>query len=213
VNTPLQITSLLAALGVGIAVGEHRAATPAAAPLQEQEQAAPEAAPEMDPMLVAWMQAGTPGEHHRHMDAFVGTWDTEVSLWMDPTRPPDVTEGTMETRWILDGRYLENVYDGEAMGMPFAGRGILAYDNAAQTYRGVWIDSMSTHLQESAGYVNEDGTRWTMRTSATDPMTGEPIEGKEEIVVEGPDRHVMTAWMKQGDAWVKTMQIVYTRAG
>ena len=213
--TSLQIASVVAALGLGVTLGEYRSTptSPTPAPTQEsgQEGQMPEGmSPEMMEEMAAWMRAGTPGEHHELLDPMVGGWDAEVTLYLGP----DMTEkstGTMVNEWVFDGRYVVGTFEGSAMGQPFSGMSILAYDNAAQTYRGLWIDSMSTGFQQSAGYASEDGKTWTFKTTTTDPVSGEPIAGKEEVVVESEDRHRMTAWYEEDGELVKSMEIVYTR--
>ena len=65
--------------------------------------------------------------------------------------PPAVSEGVSEHRWILDGRYVEQVYRGKAMGMPFEGRGFTAYDNVQGKYLGCWMDTMGTGMMFSEG--------------------------------------------------------------
>jgi hypothetical protein len=203
---PLTVaTSLVAALSLGFAASEYRSSVSSAAPQDAQEMSEEE-------MMAAWIAAGTPGEHHRALDAFVGTWDTQVSMWMDPSQPAEVSHGKMTNSWIFDGRYLEQKYEGDFGGQAFQGLSLWGYDVVAENYRGLWIDSMSTGFSISAGFASPDGKTFTMLSTHSDPLTGEPAQGEEVIVVEGPDRHTMTAYQIQGDAKVKSMEIVYTRA-
>lgn len=212
-NTTLQTASLVAALALGFTLGGHQTdgSTDTSEPAQDQKPSPTE--PALTDDMLAWIQAGTPGEMHRLMDPLIGTWDAQVTLFMDPTDPAvvEVSNGTMVNEWILDGRYVRGDFDGMAMGQPFQGMSLFAYDNAMQTYRGLWIDSMSTGLQESAGYADEAGNAWTMITTTTDPATGGPMNGKERIVFESDDRLVMTAWYELEGAMVKSMEIAYTR--
>lgn len=211
-NSTFQIASVVAALGLGVAVGEYRSkpaaattATPTSASTQEDEMT-----PEMMAEMEAWMRAGTPGEHHELLQPFVGTWDAAITIQMDADTT-DTSTGTMTNEWILGGRFLQGTYAGSFMDQPFNGVSLWGYDNAAQTYRGVWLDSFSTHMQQSAGYVSEDGKVWTHKTTATNPMTGEPLPGKETLTLESEDRHVLKSWIEQDGELVPSMEIVYTR--
>ena len=47
---------------------------------------------------------------------------------------------------VMDGRYLVEEYDGEMMGQPFKGMGLMAYDNSEQRFVSAWIDNMGTGI-------------------------------------------------------------------
>ncbi|MEO0652484.1 MAG: DUF1579 domain-containing protein [Planctomycetota bacterium] len=210
-NSSFQIASVIAALGLGVTIGEYRSAQPQpVAPIAQDGAQEGQIPAEMMAEMEAWFRAGTPGEHHKYMDHFAGEWDAEVTLFFGPG-VSETSKGTMKNEWVLDGRFLVGQYDGSAMGQPFSGMSVMGYDNAAQTYRGLWIDSMSTHFQQSAGYCSEDGKTFSMKTTTTNAETGEPMPGKEEMVIESADRHRMTAWYEEGGEMVKSMEIVYTR--
>src|SRR5688572_163038 len=81
------------------AVADHHAK----ADHQEKNAAAP-----MDPaMMEAMVKAATPGEAHKKLDGMVGTWNTEIKMWMMPGSDPMTSSGTAENRWVLGGRYVE----------------------------------------------------------------------------------------------------------
>jgi len=167
--------------------------------------------PTPDEMMAAWQRAGTPGAEHRQLDVFVGDWDVAIEFWMDPSAPPSQMKGVMHTEWMLDGRYLDQRYEGEMEGMPFHGRGTWGYDVAGGHYVGTWLDNWSTTLMVSRGRGLEGGKSFVLQTHATDPISCKPAEGLEEIHVEGPDRHTMTMYENRGGERVKTMHMVYTR--
>jgi hypothetical protein len=62
----------------------------------------------------------------------------------DPSKPPEVSEGTSEHTWVLGGRYVEQRFDGTFMGMPFSGIGYTGYDKYKKRYVGVWMDAAGT---------------------------------------------------------------------
>ena len=162
-------------------------------------------------MMAAWQRAGTPGAEHRKLDSFVGDWDVALEFWMAPGEAPSTMKGVMHTEWMLDGHYLDQRYEGEMEGMPFHGRGTWGYDVAGQHYVGTWLDNMSTALSISRGRELPDGKGFLLQTLATDPVTGKPSEGLEDLRVESPDRHTMTMYEYKGSERVKTMHMVYTR--
>lgn len=207
----MQITataaSVVAALALGFTAGSYDPNQPA----QDDSPATEHALPDMAELAAAMEAAGTPGEHHRLLDAFVGTWDCEVKYWVDPSLPPGVSTGRMVNEWILDGRHLRESYTGEMMGQPFSGMGLWSYDNAAKTYRGLWVDSSSTGWSSAAGFVDETGKRFTMFATDTDPMTGEAMNSEDIVEVLDENRTRMTRYMIVGDEKIKSMELNYTR--
>lgn len=162
-------------------------------------------------MMAAWQRAATPGPEHRKLDNFVGDWDVALEFWMEPGAAPSTMKGVMHTEWMLDGHFLDQRYEGEMNGMPFHGRGTWGYDVAGQHYVGTWLDSASTALMISRGRELPDGKGFLLQTLATDPVSGKPAEGLEDLRVESPDRHTMTMYEYRGSERVKTMHMVYTR--
>lgn len=187
-------------------------ATTAAAPSAP----APEPPKQMsqEEMMAAWEAAGTPGDAHAKLQPLVGTWDVQATFWMAPDAPPDTSPATSTNEWILGGRWLAQTYAGTVTGQPFEGRGLTGYDNVLKKYVGTWIDSWSTSLMTSSGSVDATGTKFTLTAINSDPATGGLTEAREEIVIEGPDRHVMTMHSKDpgtGQEY-KVMELVFTRA-
>ena len=72
-----------------------------------------------DAMMAAWQKAMTPAAGHQRLDPMVGSWTCRTTFVMAQGAPSQVSEGTSENRWVLGGRYLEQVYKGMSMGMPF----------------------------------------------------------------------------------------------
>src|SRR6187401_2277448 len=90
--------------------------------------------PEVDQqeMLKKMEAAGTPGPAHKALEALVGNWKAEVKCWQEPGSSPNVSQGTAKTSWILNGRFLEEEFQGEMMGKPFTGVSLMGYDNLKQ---------------------------------------------------------------------------------
>lgn len=191
-------------------------ATPApAAPAPSAPAAVPRKEMSQDEMMARFQAAATPGKHHALLEAFRGNWDVTVSFWMSPDGKPEVSSGTSSTDWLLGGRWLQQRHVGTAMGAPFEGMGMLGYDMVQGKYIGTWVDSMSTSMSMTEGSVDESGTRFTFRARNSDPLTGTVVEAREEVVIEGPDRHVVTmhALDPATGHEFKKMEIVFQREG
>lgn len=162
-------------------------------------------------MMEAMTKAATPGEPHKRLDAFVGTWNTKLTMRMAPGAEPMTSEGTSENRWVMGGRLLEQRFRGNFMGAPFEGLGFTGYDNVKKHYWGTWMDTMSTGMMLAKGWMPDDKT-WIFSGSYPDPMTGKDTRVEERITVNSPDQHTFEMYGPAPDgSMFKTMEIVYTR--
>jgi hypothetical protein len=169
--------------------------------------------PAMDPaMMDAMMKAGVPGDAHKKLDGMAGTWDTKITMWMLPGMDPMTSTGTSTNQWVMGGRYLEQRFKGDFMGMPFEGLGFTGYDNVKKQYWGSWMDNMSTSMMRSTGTASADGKTWEFDGVMSDPMTGKDCNVKEKVTVVDADHHIMEMWAPAPDGKMfKSMEIAYSR--
>jgi hypothetical protein len=161
-------------------------------------------------MMQAMEKAGTPGAEHKKLDAFAGTWTTKATFWMVPGADPMTMTGSSESKWTMGGRYLEETFKGDFMGMPFEGHGVTGYDNVKKQYWGSWIDNMSTGMMTSTG--SGDGTTFTFTGTMADPMTAKDSTINQKVTVTDADHHTMEMWAPGPDGKMyKSMEIVYSR--
>lgn len=156
--------------------------------------------------------AGTPGPAHKALEVFVGNWKAEVKCWMDPSGPPNVSQGTAKTSWILNGRFLEEEFHGEMMGKPFTGRSLLGYDNVKQTFNTVWVSDMQTSIFTSEGKGESGYKVITLQGKSTCAATGQKdVPIKTVFRVISPDKHTFEMFDGSKGENVKTLEITYTR--
>lgn len=172
------------------------------------------ASPEMQEMMKKWMDAASPGAHHKALDHFIGKWDTACKVWMEgPGKPPSETKGTSEVKWILGGRYMLEELKSEMMGMPHSGMGITGYDNFKKQYVGFWIDNMSTAMFNTLGEFDSSKKVLTALGKMDEPMTGEKDKLVKYVVqIIDKDKHVFSVYDLVGSAnEFKVVEITYTR--
>lgn len=171
------------------------------------------AAPPMDPeaMMAAWQKAMTPAEGHRRLEPLVGSFAARTTMWMTPDAPPDVHEGTSEHRWALGGRYVEQIYNGIHMGMPFEGRGFTGYDNNQQKYVATWMDTYSTGMMNSLGSGKATDAEIPTDAEVVDP-SGQRVRFQCLLRIQDHDHHSFEMWTKgPGGRRHRTMLVEYTR--
>jgi len=146
----------------------------AAAGFAAEEGAAP-GGPDAEKMA-EWMKLAAPGPEHKALDPFVGEWNYTMSWKMKADAPAETSSGTSEAKWIMDGRFIQAMTKGEAMGKPFEGMAIMGYDNMKKEYSSIWLDNMSTSVMHSTGKYDDAGKSFTEEGKFLCPMTG----GKEK---------------------------------
>jgi hypothetical protein len=115
-------------------------------------------------------------------------------------------------RWILDGRFLQEDFNGEFMGKQFQGIGVTGYDNMKKKYVGSWIDSMSTGVFSSEGTADTDGKEFTFQGKMDDPMTGQKNKPFKWVVrILDADKHTFEMHDLTLGEKSKTMEMTYTR--
>ncbi len=158
---------------------------------------------------------GATTEAHERFKPFVGTFNAKVSMWMGPGDPM-LSTGSMTNTLDLGGRFLQQVYKGDATDGPFpdfAGRGYWGYNTVSNRYEGFWIDTACTFMQTDEGQVDDAGKVWTSFGSMTDPSSGKPMRKRSIITLHDDNSHEMEmSFETSPDAWSKCMHIAYTRA-
>lgn len=167
---------------------------------------------EQKAMMEAWARFATPAEGHKALAGMVGTWDAEVTSWMEPGQPPTKSKGTSENRMVLGGRWVESKFTSVMMGQPFEGLGYTGYDNYKKKYIGTWMDTMSTAAMMSEGTSDAAGKVTTSTSTMDDFMTGKSATIKMITTIVSPDHHVFEMWGPDPSGKnVKQMEIVYKR--
>jgi hypothetical protein len=123
-------------------------------------------------MTKNWMAYSTPGDMHRMIKSWDGTWTGEVTSWYAPGTPPEKSKATAVNKTIMGGRYQVSNFSGSMMGTPFEGMGTLAYDNAKKVFISTWIDNMGTGLMKMEGPWDESTKSMTLTGRSVDPGSG-----------------------------------------
>lgn len=159
-------------------------------------------------------EMGALSEAHKKLEPFVGTFKSEVKMWMGPGEP-HVSTGVMTNTLDLGGRFLEQRYKGDQAGGPFPnfeGRGYWGYNTVDNKYEGFWIDSVSPVMQTESGDVDADGRVWTMVGSMSNPETGQPMQKRSVITLQDNDHHKIEMYFSGPDGnEFKAMEINYVR--
>ncbi len=176
--------------------------------MSQEGQKKPDMSMGMGPEVMARIM---PNQHHKHLEPMAGTWNVKSKFWMFPGGEPQEAGGKSVKTMILGGRYLEEKYEGNAMGMPFSGVGILGYDNMKKKFSSSWIDSLSTTMMIALGTADASGKTITFVSEDDDPFTGSRKKHRTVYTIINNDKHIMEMFEMADGKEFKNMEIVYTR--
>jgi hypothetical protein len=154
-------------------------------------------------------QMPKPTTEHEWLQKFVGDWDAEVEMVMEPGKPPMKTKGTNRDR-MLGGFWMISEGGNEEMGYKFLLT--LGYDPKKKKYIGSWTDSMTSYLWRYEGTVNPAGNTLTLETEGPSPMTPDKLTKFREVTeFKGKDLRVFTSSALGGDGKWNTFLTVTAR--
>jgi hypothetical protein len=167
----------------------------------------------MDPqaMMEAYKKLATPGEPHKLFASLVGSWTTQTKEWMEPGKPPMESTGSADMKMLLDGRFLQQEYNGNMMGQPYNGIGINAYDNLRKRYVTIWIDSMGTGIFTMEGTASADGKTITMKGQHAELGGGQMTHRAVWTIVDSNTQTFDMYGAHGHGKEMKMMEIVYIR--
>ncbi len=149
--------------------------------------------------MQAYVEAGTPGEHHKYLNSMVGQWDGVFKIYMEPGQEPMISRGTVTREWILDGRFLHETVEATSDWGTFSGVGFIGFDNVDQQYEMVWMDSMSTGIYSETGSYDAEKKLLKTQGSSRDPATGRVINTWGKLDLSDPDKQVFVGYMSGPD--------------
>jgi len=173
----------------------------------------PQTPPSPEAFLKALAEAGKPGAEHQKLQPFVGQWTFTMKLWTDPSQPPAELKGTIERKWIMEGRFVQETARGECAktGTTFEGLGLLGYDAAQKKFTLVKACSLCGTISSGLATCDSSGTRFECVKEECCPLTAQKIKGRDEVVIENNDRIVLNFYKTFNDREVKVGEMVSIR--
>jgi len=169
--------------------------------------------PSPEALLKAIAEAGQPGAEHKKLEPLVGRWSFTMKFWTDPTLPPAEMQGTLERKWIMDGRFVQETAHGQCTktGKAIDGLGLLGYNAAEKQFTAARACSLCGTLSSSTIACDSSGKRFECVKDEICPLTGQKVKARDEIVIENNDRVVMNLYKTIDGREVKVGEIVSIR--
>jgi hypothetical protein len=98
-------------------------------------------------------------ERHPPLMALAGSYRGAVTTYLDPSAPPERSEGELHATALFGGRWLRLEQLGTVMGKPHAGEMLLGFHEDAAQFEATWVDSFHTGsaMMFSTGPARADG--------------------------------------------------------
>ncbi len=168
--------------------------------------------PDSATMMKAFMEYGTPGDMHKLMASWEGTWTGDITMWETPGSAPTTATGTAVNKMVLNGLYQESIHTGNMMGMPFEGHSTLAYDNAKKMFINTWIDNFGSGMMVMTGTWDEATKSMTLTGTGYNPAIKRDCNHREVFKVIDDNTQVMEMYGPAPDgSEFKMMEIKSTR--
>ncbi|MBN2022584.1 MAG: DUF1579 domain-containing protein [Pirellulales bacterium] len=163
--------------------------------------------------LKAVAKAAQPGEEHAKLKPLAGRWTYTCKLWMDPSKPPMESEGTIERNWVLGGRFLEERFAGTGVAgqSDFEGVGLVGYDSGRKKYTCSFACNMGTGICTGLGDADSEGKVFTFQSEAYCPVAQKVVQSRDVVRIESEDRVVMESYQIENGHERKVMELVSVR--
>lgn len=158
-----------------------------------------------------------PGEQHKNLDQFVGSWKASLRIW-GPGNPPRESQldQTMETRWVLDGHFLETNLTGTFLrnGVTFNQKIFRGYNSAFERYSGYLMPNVDVRDVVFHGTYDAATKTFTFKGEEKDPILTDSWIRKEIFTFKDPDHmHIQTFLIFQDGSEAKIAEGVFERVG
>lgn len=144
------------------------------------------------PSAKPWEELTQPSERHAIFSSMVGNFEARNKFWIypgaTPGQPPHESTARVENRLEFEGRFLVQRYS--YPGTPFSGIAYFGFDNLAQRYQYVWLDSGATAIESMLGERDPSGDI-TWRARELDPITRADIDVRLVLHVDSDKEHTL----------------------
>jgi hypothetical protein len=153
-----------------------------------------------------------PGPEHKLLASLEGTFDAKVKSWFGPGEPTEST-GVMKRQMILDGRYLQEHYDGKLLDKSFRGMAIVGFDARKKKYVNAWVDSLSTSIATMEGTYDQKTKTLTTFGEDYAPGTDKKMKSRDVLKIVDADTQLFEMYRQpEGESKeFKVLEITYRR--
>lgn len=179
---------------------------------EEVAKSEPMTMPDSATMMKNWQEYMTPGDMHKMMASWDGTWEGDVTMTMMPGAPEEKSKSTAVNKMIMNGLYQQSEHSGNMMGMPFSGQGLTGFDIHKKEFFSTWVDNMGSGIMVMKGPWDPATKTMTLTGKVVDPGTKQESEVKETFTIIDDNTQEMKMFSTGPDGKeFQSLNIRYTR--
>ena len=165
-------------------------------------------------LMELWKKYTSPGENHKHIEYFVGEWESIIKTWPEPGKGPKVRTQEIKVEPFFEGRFTKAHIktDASDIGMLFETIVINGYDNYKQEFFSLTLSKQRTDYFVTCGKLDKTGKIRADIAVRTNVLTGEQYRMKAVTTIINRDKYLYESYrIDPGGNEIKTMEIIYTR--
>lgn len=178
---------------------------------QDQKKAEEE---EQKKMIETWKKYSFPSEKHKHLEYFVGHWESVQKVFSQPGDEPTVLNQEIHVESLFDGRFTKAHIKAKKKSMGTYSESIVitGYDNYKQEVISISFSNKATDFKILTGTLDETGKKRIDTGVRTDIFTGREYKVKSVTTIINRDKYIYEVYLSESDQEeYKAMEITYTR--
>lgn len=182
--------------------------------LEEQKEEQKKQEMSQEEQIKLFQKMASPSENHKHLEYFVGNWESVQKIFQGPGAEPIIRKQGIEVKSLYDGRFTQARiwFIEKIFGMDVEGIVITGYDNYKQTFNSVTFGNMGTDFSYMTGTLDPTGKIRTDYGEEDDFFTGTKIKLKAITTIIDADKYTYDYFQLDDKSnEVKVMEITYFR--
>jgi hypothetical protein len=169
-------------------------------------------------LVIAWTAGAAavraqdmPQKEHDWLKQFIGEWESEGEVFLEPGKPPLKWKGPESAR-AVGGFWVVSEGKADFLGQPMTSLRTLGYDPAKKKYVATSVGSFSSHLWTYEGTLDAAGKVLTLEAEGPSPAAlGTLCKWRDTVEFKDKDHRVFTnAVQVEGGNW-QTVVVVNSR--
>ena len=165
-------------------------------------------------IMELWKKYSFPGPNHKHLEYFVGDWDSIQEIFSAGGGEPVTQTQEIHVESQFDGRFTQAhiKLNAEMMGIKPEGFVITGYDNYQDKVISVTYGNYGTDFSLLSGTLSKDGKTRIDTGTRTNVFTGEEYRVKGVTTIVSRDKYIYEYYkIDAAGKESKSMEITYTR--
>ncbi len=157
-------------------------------------------------------ESGALNENHKHLEYFIGDWESQVKYWFQPNTEPVTDKQDIQVIPLIEGRFTLARLKGNLLGTPYEIDVIMGYDSVKKEFFSISLSDLGTGYTINPGTLDKTGKTRTDTGEGQDSATGEKVKLRAVTTIIDKDKYTYEQYQTYpGKEEFKSMEVVYLR--